>query len=95
MTAINLGVSNLVDALDTVTQLAIAPGSDHTLVLRILRVIAAFGFIDEIGEQCYGPNRLSKGPRLPDSRDLIKQTVQPTPTPSAVLPYIFVDELTR
>jgi hypothetical protein len=73
-TAIDLGVFNLVHAPTTITQLAAATGADHTLVLRIMRVVAAFGFIDEVGEQCYGPNRLSKALTLPVYRDFIKQT---------------------
>ena len=64
-TAIDLDVFNLVHAPTTITQLAAATAADHILLLRIMRVIAAFGFIDEIGEQCYGPNRLSEALTLP------------------------------
>ena len=73
-TAIDLDIFSLVHTPTTVTQLAAATGADNTLVLRILRAIAAFGFIDEVGEQCYGPNRLSKALTMPVYRDFIKQT---------------------
>jgi hypothetical protein len=73
-TAIDLDIFSLVHTPTTVTQLAAATGADGTLVLRILRAIAAFGFIDEVGEQCYGPNRLSKALTMPVYRDFIKQT---------------------
>jgi hypothetical protein len=73
-TAIDLDIFNLVHAPTTITQLALATGADQTLVLRILRVVAAFGFIDEVGERCYGPNRLSNAMTLPVYRDFIKQT---------------------
>ena len=73
-TAIDLDIFGLVHTPTTVTQLAAATGADDTLMLRILRVIAAFGFIDEVGEQCYGPNRLSKALTMPVYRDFIKQT---------------------
>jgi hypothetical protein len=73
-TAIDLDIFNLVHAPTTIAQLAAATRADHTLVLRIMRVVAAFGFIDEVAEQCYGPNRLSKALTLPVYRDFIKQT---------------------
>ena len=73
-TAIDLDIFNLVHAPTTITQLTAATGADHTLLLRIMRVIAAFGLVDEVGEQCYGPNRLSKALTLPVYRDFIKQT---------------------
>jgi hypothetical protein len=76
--AIDLDIFNLVHTSTTVRQLAAATGADDTLVLRILRAIAAFGFIDEVGEQCYGPNRLSKALTMPVYRDFIKQTYVPT-----------------
>ena len=72
--AIDLDIFGLVDAPTTVAQLAAATGADHTLLLRMIRVIAAFGFLDEVGEQCYGPNRLSNALTLPVYRDFIKQT---------------------
>lgn len=75
--AIDLDIFNLVQTPTTVRQLAAATGADDTLVLRILRVLAAFGFIDEVGEQCYGPNRLSKALTMPVYRDFIKQTYVP------------------
>ena len=75
--AIDLDIFNLVHAPITVRQLAAATGADDTLVLRILRVLAAFGFIDEVGEQCYGPNRLSEALTMPVYRDFIKQTYVP------------------
>ena len=73
-TAIDLDIFSLVHTPTTVTQLAAATGAEDTLLLRILRVIAAFGFIDEVGEQCYVPNQLSKALTIPVYRDFIKQT---------------------
>jgi hypothetical protein len=75
--AIDLDIFNLVHTPTTVRQLAAATDADDTLLLRILRVVAAFGFIDEVGEQCYGPNRLSKALTTPVYRDFIKQTYAP------------------
>lgn len=73
-TAIDLDIFNIVQAPTTITQLAAVTGADHTLVLRIVRALAAFGCIDEVGEQCYAPNRLSRALTLPVYRDFIKQT---------------------
>lgn len=71
-TAINLDIFNLVHAPATVAQLAAATGADEALLIRIMRVLAAFGLVDEVGELCYAPNRLSKALTMPVYRDFIK-----------------------
>src|ERR1700733_7981238 len=91
--AIDLDIFNLVHAPITVRQLAAATGADGTLVLRILRIVAAFGFIDEVGEQCYGPNRLSEALTMPVYRDFIKQTYGPRKLRNTL--YTYVRELTH
>ena len=73
-TAIDLDIFNHMAGPTTTEQLALKTRADHTLIVRLMRALAAFAIVDEVSEKCYAHNNLSRALIKEVFRDFMKMT---------------------